>query len=177
MTSHSTQRSGGFVPHQRRLMWIILVGVSLAVALGLILYGLRAQVTFFVTASDLVAPSEDLKKNDFSTRSLRLGGYVAPESLEVDLSDTTQGGIYRFQVMDEDHRVAVWFQGVLPDLFREGQGVVAEGTWSPENQLFTATRILAKHDETYKPPELKHMAPPIKPSDDKKAPSYGEEAR
>lgn len=125
----------------QRLMFIGAAGALLVVAAVLTFVGLRDQIVYFV------APSELAEKAEAGQR-LRLGGLVAEGSLERD-----DDGAVRFDVTDGSATVTVRYEGLLPDLFREGQGVVAEGVWTP-GQMFQATRVLAKHDETYMPREV-----------------------
>jgi cytochrome c-type biogenesis protein CcmE len=127
---------------QRRLTLIGSAGIVLASALGLILYALSDGIAFFATPSEIAAnpPSPD--------RRLRLGGMVEAGSLIKE-----DGGVVRFAVTDGKAAVPAHYVGILPDLFREGQGVVAEGTVSAAG-IFEADTILAKHDETYMPKEV-----------------------
>jgi cytochrome c-type biogenesis protein CcmE len=123
----------------------VLIGVSvgvLMVAVGLVLYALRDAIVFFHTPSDIV------EKNIAPGERFRLGGLVAAGS--VKRGDGTK---VDFVVTDTLKTVPVSYEGVLPDLFREGQGVVAEGKLTPAG-LFVADTVLAKHDETYMPPEV-----------------------
>jgi cytochrome c-type biogenesis protein CcmE len=127
---------------QRRLT---LIGGSVAVlgvALGLVLYALSGSIVFFVSPTDIAG-----KRPAPATR-VRLGGLVKPGSLEhsADLRIT-------FDVTDGKSDVPVRYQGVVPDLFREGQGVVAEGAVDANGTL-NADTILAKHDERYMPKEV-----------------------
>lgn len=125
----------------QRLMFIGAAGALLVVAAVLTFVGLRDQIVYFV------APSELAEKAEAGQR-VRLGGLVAEGSLQRD-----EDGAVRFDVTDGGATVTVRYEGLLPDLFREGQGVVAEGVWTP-GQMFEATRVLAKHDETYMPREV-----------------------
>lgn len=125
----------------QRLMFIGVAGALLVVAAVLTFVGLRDQIVYFV------APSELAEKAEAGQR-IRLGGLVAEGSLQRD-----EDGAARFDVTDGGATVTVRYEGLLPDLFREGQGVVAEGVWNP-GQMFQATRVLAKHDETYMPREV-----------------------
>ena len=127
---------------QRRLT---MIGGSLAVltlALALVLYGLRDSIVFFST------PSMVAEQHIAQGRRFRLGGLVQPGSLKHgdNLAVT-------FDVGDGDSRLPVSFNGILPDLFREGQGVVAEGALDASG-VFRADTVLAKHDETYMPKEV-----------------------
>lgn len=127
---------------QRRLTLIGLAGVVLAVAAGLVLYALSDRIVFFQSPSDVIA--KGLKPG---TR-IRLGGLVEEKSLT-----KADGGVVHFKVTDNAHSVPVDYTGILPDLFREGQGVVAEGVIASDGS-FTADTVLAKHDERYMPKEV-----------------------
>jgi cytochrome c-type biogenesis protein CcmE len=127
---------------QRRLA-MIAGGVSvLAVAVLLVLFTMKDSIVFFNSPTDVV------EKHVAPGARIRLGGLVAPGS--VSKGDALA---VRFQVTDGNHAIAVTYQGVLPDLFREGQGVVAEGTLDGGG-VFRADNVLAKHDETYMPKEV-----------------------
>ena len=125
----------------QRLMMIAAAGAVLVLAMTLTLFGLRDAAVFFV------APSELSEKAQPGQR-LRLGGLVVEGTVRRDGDGAT-----RFAVTDGATQVEVRYEGLLPDLFREGQGVVAEGRWQP-GQAFEAERVLAKHDETYMPREV-----------------------
>ena len=127
---------------QRRL---VLIGSSLAVltvAAGLVLNALRDSIVFFTS------PAEVAEKHIAPGKRFRLGGLVIPGSLV--RSDNLQ---VSFQVSDGKASLPVRYQGILPDLFREGQGVVSEGALGADG-VFKADTILAKHDETYMPKEV-----------------------
>jgi len=127
---------------QRRLI-LIGGGVGvLAVAVALMLNAFRDSIVFFNSPSDVAA------KHVLPGTRIRLGGLVKDGSVTrgADLS-------VRFAVTDGKNEIPVSYQGVLPDLFREGQGVVAEGALDPRG-TFNADTILAKHDETYMPKEV-----------------------
>lgn len=128
----------------RRGRRLVMIGAALAVlgvAAALALSALRESIVFFVTPSELAAkPVEPGKR-------LRIGGLVKEGSLK------REGLEVRFVVTDGAKDLAVVYRGVLPDLFREKQGVVAEGTLDPTG-FFRADIVLAKHDETYMPREV-----------------------
>ncbi|MEO1198815.1 MAG: cytochrome c maturation protein CcmE [Pseudomonadota bacterium] len=126
----------------RRLTLIASAGAVLAVALGLILYALEDTVVFFNTPSDVLAAETAPEQR------IRLGGLVADGSVV-----RGQGIEVQFSVTDQASTVPVIYAGILPDLFREGQGVVVEGTLDAAG-LFRADTVLAKHDETYMPREV-----------------------
>jgi cytochrome c-type biogenesis protein CcmE len=127
---------------QRRL---VLIGASLgvlALAAGLVLSALKDSIVFFNSPTDVV------EKKVAPGSRIRLGGLVKPGTL--------QRGDHlavRFEVTDGKEAIAVNYQGILPDLFREGQGVIAEGAIQP-NGAFKADAVLAKHDERYMPKEV-----------------------
>jgi len=113
----------------------------LAVAAGLVLYGLRSSIVFFST------PSMAAEQHIAPGKRFRLGGLVQPGSLKC--GDKTVS----FEVADGSAKLPVSFSGSLPDLFREGQGVVAEGALDGSG-VFKADTVLAKHDETYMPRDV-----------------------
>lgn len=131
---------------KRRLMILLLCGLGLGSATALTLFAFQDNLVFFRAPSDIAreAPSPD--------RAFRLGGLV--ETGSVERGTSTEGRpTARFRVTDGQHTIQVAYTGVLPDLFREGQGVVTLGKLGPDG-LFRATEVLARHDETYMPPEV-----------------------
>jgi len=126
---------------QRRLTLIGAAGVVLVAATGLTLSALSDEIVFFNSPSDLeqngIVPGQ----------RIRLGGLVEEGSVRRD------GTTAQFDVTDLANAVPVVYVGILPDLFREGQGIVAEGAFD-EAGVFQATNVLAKHDENYMPPEV-----------------------
>jgi cytochrome c-type biogenesis protein CcmE len=127
---------------QRRLVLIGSGLAVLAVAAALVLSALKDSIVFFNSPTDVVT------KHVAPGTRIRLGGLV--EAGSVNRGDNLQ---VRFQVTDGNKAIAVNYQGILPDLFREGQGVIAEGTLD-RSGTFKADSILAKHDETYMPKEV-----------------------
>ncbi len=131
---------------QKRTLMLIGGLVFLGMATALILYALRDTLVFFYTPSEM---SEKLAEHKLAPGArLRLGGLV--EKGSVKLMDD---GVIRFVITDKAKSVQVTFKGILPDLFREGQGVVAEGRLQPDG-TFIADTVLAKHDEKYMPREV-----------------------
>jgi len=127
---------------QRRL---ILIGGSvgvLAIAVGLVLNALSGSIVFFNSPTDVA------EKNLSPGTRIRIGGLVKPGSVQ-----RGENLRIRFEVTDGNHDVPVHYQGIVPDLFREGQGVVAEGKIEPGGTL-DADTVLAKHDERYMPKEV-----------------------
>jgi len=129
-------------PKRRRLIFIVLGLVILGVAALLVLNAFQENIVFFLSPTDL------LEKGSVSSRVVRLGGLVEEGSVE-----RGPGAAVRFKVTDLKHDIRVSYSGLLPDLFREGQGVVAEGKLQSDGS-FVATSVLAKHDEKYMPPEV-----------------------
>jgi cytochrome c-type biogenesis protein CcmE len=127
---------------RRRLTLIAAIAPVLALAVGLTLWGLRDSISFFYT------PSQAAQARPPAGRSVQLGGLVQMGSIQKH-SD----GRVEFVVADSTARDRVTFQGDLPDLFREGQGVVAVGAFRSDG-VFEARQVLAKHDEKYMPREL-----------------------
>lgn len=129
---------------KRRQRRLLLIGGGLAVlgiAAGLVLHALQDSIVFFSSPTDLV------QKHVQPGARLRIGGLVRPGSL------VHEGALaVRFEITDGTSNVTVAYTGALPDLFREGQGVVAEGVVSGD--AFRADTILAKHDERYMPKEV-----------------------
>lgn len=125
-------------PKQQRLAAVIAIAALLGLAVWLVLTALRDNIVFFYTPSEIPSGMEN--------RAIRLGGLVKEGSVVID------GLASQFVVTDGVEGIAVSFDGALPSLFREGQGVVAEGRIN-DGQL-TASNVLAKHDETYMPREV-----------------------
>lgn len=127
----------------RRRLWLLAaVAPILAVAVGLSLWAMRGSVTYFFSPSEANAASAP------AGRAVRLGGLVLPGSV-VHSAD----GSVSFSVTDNVAATRIVFAGDLPDLFREGQGIVAQGAFQPDRS-FRASQVLAKHDETYMPREV-----------------------
>lgn len=122
------------------MVGVLVLGVAGATALFLAAF--RENLVYFYTPSEVVAGEAPAE------RRFRIGGLVADDSVERD-PDSLQ---VRFAVTDTARTVTVRYDGVLPDLFREGQGIVADGRLDGDG-AFVADRVLAKHDESYMPPE------------------------
>ena len=115
----------------------------MGIAVGLALLALQENINLFFSPSQVVAGEAPVGS------PFRLGGMVVDGSV----SRADQSLEIRFDLTDNANTVTVAYTGILPDLFREGQGIVAQGSVN-DNGLFTATQVLAKHDETYMPPEV-----------------------
>ena len=125
----------------KRLTFVIVAMVLLAVAAGLILSAFEENIVFFYSPTDVA------EKRIAEDRRIRLGGLVEEGSVK-----KAGGAWVTFRVTDLTTAIPVTYKGLLPDLFREGQGVVAEGRL--KGGVFQADEVLAKHDETYMPPEV-----------------------
>lgn len=130
---------------KRRLMVLLLAGLGLGTATALTLTAFQDNLVFFLSPSDVMAnrpPAE---------RAFRLGGLVEAGSVERGTGSDGRPSA-TFRVTDGPTSITVTYSGVLPDLFREGQGVVVEGRM--RNGVMVADQVLAKHDEKYMPPEV-----------------------
>jgi cytochrome c-type biogenesis protein CcmE len=134
-------------PKHQRLILVVLALLAVLGAVLLAMWGLKDRAAYFYTPADVVAGKA------VAGKAVRLGGMVERGSVKRDRDGVTT----RFMVEDGEARVLVSYRGILPDLFREGSGVVAEGKLAPD-QTFVADNILAKHDERYMPPELGNQA-------------------
>ncbi len=123
---------------QRRLVLILTILISVGTAVGLTLRGLNENISFYRTPTQLLAETN-------LAQTYRIGGMVVVGSV-------TRGAINSFRLTDTTTELPVQYSGALPDLFREGQGLVVEGHLQPNGTL-SATQVLAKHDERYMPPE------------------------
>ncbi len=134
-------------PKNQRLVLVLLAVATLIGAALLAMWGLRDRASYFYTPADVAAGKAE------TGRAMRLGGMVQTGSLRKDPDGLT----VRFIVIDGAARTPVIYRDILPNLFREGSGVVAEGQLSPDG-TFVADTILAKHDERYMPPQLGNQA-------------------
>ncbi|HET9336438.1 MAG TPA: cytochrome c maturation protein CcmE [Sphingomicrobium sp.] len=135
-------------PKHQRLVLVVLAVAALVGAVLLAMWGLQDRAAYFVTPSDIAAGKAQPDK------AMRLGGMVVKGSLKRDPDGLT----VRFTVSDTRAQTPVVFRGITPDLFKEGNGVVAEGRLDPTG-LFVADNILAKHDERYMPPQMANEVP------------------
>jgi cytochrome c-type biogenesis protein CcmE len=132
---------------KRKRLYMVLAGLAvLGLAVGLALSAFRDNIVFFYSPSE-VAAKVGPSGHDLDGRRIRLGGLVTKGSVK------KQGMTTVFDVTDGPATIRVSYTGLLPDLFREGQGVVAEGRMQADKS-FIATEVLAKHDEKYMPPEV-----------------------
>lgn len=130
--------------HQKRTVLILSLLLGLGLAAGLILYALQQNINLFYSPTQIVeglAPQQKL---------IRVGGMVVDGSVQ-----RGQDLQVEFTLTDYEHELNIHYQGILPDLFREGQGIVAQGVL--QEGLFQANEVLAKHDENYMPPEVRDL--------------------
>ena len=125
-----------------RFFFILLAIVTLALSIFLILKSLEENVVYFKSPSEIKIDAEIDKKK------MRVGGMVKKNSIKIESQDV------KFVITDFKNEINVVYSGAVPNLFQEGKGVVAEGYLKDRN-FFLATKILAKHDENYMPPEVK----------------------
>ena len=130
-------------PKYRRLFITIIIVLTLGLATKLILIALEDNIVYFYTPNDLIEKFGDTQNIQ---NKIRIGGLVLESSIK------KEGEKSIFIITDRKKEVKVVFDGSLPDLFREGQGIVAEGIF--KNNNFIASEVLAKHDENYMPPEV-----------------------
>ena len=132
-------------PRQKRT-WFIVAGVALvSAAVGLVLFALKNNVSLYFT------PTQVFNKEAPQGRAFRIGGLVEVGSVQREKDGLT----VRFNITDTAKTMPVIYKGILPDLFKEGKGVVAQGKLEADN-VFHADEVLAKHDENYMPPDAKH---------------------
>ena len=129
-------------PRHKRIAWIALGVAAVGIATALVLTAFNQNLVFFFS------PTQVMAKEAPAGRTFRIGGIVEPGSVKRD------GVEVRFVVTDTAHGLPVTYKGQLPDLFREGKMVVAQGQLGPDG-TFRAREVLAKHDENYMPPEAK----------------------
>lgn len=128
---------------KKRLLVITILVLILSAVVGLVMYALQQNINLFFSPSQIVMGEAPRNTN------IRAGGMVVKGSVKRH-SDTLA---VAFDVTDFQHRVTIEYRGILPDLFREGQGIVALGRLNEEG-VFEAIEVLAKHDEKYMPPEV-----------------------
>jgi len=135
---------------KKRLLITTLLGVSLSVAVGLVLFALQQNIDLFYTPTEIIEGKKETGIKPEVGQRLRIGGLVVPGSVKRN----PQSLKVSFDLLDNGGGiVTVFFDGILPDLFREGQGIVAQGELLNATQI-NAFEVLAKHDEEYMPPEV-----------------------
>lgn len=129
---------------RRKLFFLFFTFSVLALVIGLVMYALRQNISLFYTPAQIAAGDAS------HLRSIRVGGMVVKGSIQRSKSDLS----VTFKLTDFKETIQVSYRGILPDLFREGQGIVALGSLV-DNHHFKAAEVLAKHDANYMPPEVK----------------------
>ena len=139
-------------PRRKRLLAVVTGLAALGVAVTLVLNAFQSNLVFFFSPTQVV--------NDEAPRgrAFRVGGLVEPGSVKRSERDLTVS----FVITDTAQRIPVTYTGLLPDLFREGEGVVAQGRLGDDG-VFRADQVLAKHDENYMPPEAAHALKQARP--------------
>lgn len=132
-------------PRYQRLLFILGGIAIVAAAAGLVLFALKDNVSLYFT------PTQVFNKEAPQGHSFRIGGLVEEGSVKREGDGLT----VHFSITDTSKNMPVTYKGILPDLFKEGKGVVAQGKLHEDN-VFYADEVLAKHDENYMPPEAKH---------------------
>lgn len=126
---------------QKKLSLILVLLLGIGAVAGLVLYALKLNIDLYYT------PTQIDENPPSTSRHFRIGGMVVKGSVHYD-------EVTSFDLTDMKHIITVHYRGILPDLFREGQGIVANGHLNKE-KIFIADEVLAKHDENYMPPQIK----------------------
>ena len=132
--------------HKKRLAIILLMLIGIGTAIALATAAFQQNMLYYFSPSEIAAGKADITNKN---KLIRVGGMVSKDSIQ-RASDSL---LVKFKVTDYQHTIAVQYTGILPDLFREEQGIVAIGRMQ-EDGTFTADEVLAKHDENYMPPEV-----------------------
>jgi len=127
----------------QRLLLILVSLLMILSAILLVLYNARENISYFYTPSEIRIANIDLNEN------IRMGGFIEKDSLNKISSSS-----FNFRITDNNNSINVVYNGILPDLFREGQGAVIEGFFK-NKETFNATSVFAKHDENYMPSSIK----------------------
>lgn len=142
---------------KKRMTLALLVLIGLGLSITLVMYALRSNIDLFYTPGEILQGKGENHEMPEVGQRLRIGGMVMPGSVKRDPKSLQVS----FKIYDARGAIAVTYNGILPDLFREGQGVVAQGVLDGERHI-TAQQVLAKHDENYTPPEVKNAMTPEK---------------
>jgi len=137
------------IRRRNRLYATVAILLGLGLATALVMYALRSNIDLFYTPGEILYGKGEAHEKPEAGQRLRVGGMVMPGSVRRDPNTLAVS----FKLYDARGVVSVSFEGILPDLFREGQGVVAQGVLTTGNQVI-AKEVLAKHDEKYTPPEI-----------------------
>ena len=132
---------------QKRFYFLMLLILGAGLAIFFVLKALEEKIVFFYS------PTELLEKDINTNQRIRVGGLVEENSIYYD----EEGLEVSFIISDTKNKIKIMYEGILPDLFSEGQGIVPEGTIEEGAKIFYAKSVLAKHDENYMPPEVKKI--------------------
>lgn len=125
-----------------RIYYVLMISLLVGVGVAMIIYALKENINLYLTPTEIYT-----RQNLSANKMIRLGGLIKPKSIEHGYN-----GHVKFTVTDGKNDVQVKYQGILPGLFKSGKGVVVEGYYQFGH--LSATRVLAKHDENYKPPKV-----------------------
>ncbi|MGO2011781.1 MAG: cytochrome c maturation protein CcmE [Pseudoalteromonas sp.] len=153
---------------KKRLLAVVAIIFGVGATIGLVLYALQENINLFYTPSELIEGKGPNKEKPFVGQKLRIGGMVVPGSV---VRNETSLNV-SFKLIDTGPLVTIKYQGILPDLFREGQGIVAQGVLIEPN-VIEAFEVLAKHDEEYMPAEVAEAVKGIKHEKPKYNIDYG----
>jgi len=154
---------------KKRLSIALVIILGLGSVTGLVLYALKQNIDLFYTPTQMIEGLGEEKVRPIAGQRLRIGGLVLPGSVKRSTEDLK----VRFQLTDNKGGiVTLEYDGILPDLFREGQGIVAQGTLKSAT-VISATEVLAKHDEEYMPPEVAEAVKGIQHT----KPKYGNDTK
>jgi len=142
---------------KKRLLAVTAIVFGIGAVIGLVLYALQENINLFYTPSELIDGKGPNLEKPYIGQKLRIGGMVVPGSVIRDESSLQVS----FKLIDTGPLVTIRYQGILPDLFREGQGIVAQGVLI-EPDVIEAFEVLAKHDEEYMPAEVAEAVKGIK---------------
>lgn len=134
---------------KKRLTIVLAIIAAIGIITGLVLYALSQNIDLFYTPSEIVNGKDDSGIKPIIGQRIRVGGLVVPGSVMRDPDNLK----VQFDLTNKGETIRIMYDGILPDLFREGQGIIANGTLT-ESKLLTASEVLAKHDENYMPKEI-----------------------
>ena len=137
----------------KRLYFVSLLLVSFFIGCSVLIVNLRDNLIYFYSPTEILMKEKGLNKKS------RIGGLVEDSSIKRKLVSKGNKEVeeINFRITDLDNTVEIKYIGILPDLFKEGQGVIVEGFFIKDENIFNAKKVLAKHDENYVPPELKNL--------------------
>ena len=137
----------------KRLYFISLLLTSFFIGCSILIINLRENLIYFYSPTEILMKEKGLNKKS------RIGGLVEDSSIKRKLVSEGDKEVeeINFRITDSENTVEIKYIGILPDLFKEGQGVIVEGFFIKDENVFNAKKVLAKHDENYVPPELKNL--------------------